>query len=200
MRPPSEPQTIDQIPRHTVFLFPRKPVARAVCNHCLLFLNDLYLNQWASFPKNILRPGKIKCTPMESHAKPLYSQTTQATASLSVNREGEPPALCCRRDERWFGGASPVREMTQSWGKEAGQPADRQEHKAGWGQTPRTTAETQLQGGRKGTAACLGGHSMPGSPFLAAPAPWCPQSSISPQEKESGDWPREGTQPLISAS
>lgn len=117
MRPPSEPQTIDQIPRHTVFLFPRKPVAWAVCNHCLLFLNDLYLNQWASFPKNILRPGKIKCTPMESHAKPLYSETTQATASLSVNREGEPPALCCRRDERWFGGASPVREMTQSLGE-----------------------------------------------------------------------------------
>lgn len=98
MRPPPEPQTIDQIP-HSSF-FPRKPVAWDVCNR-LLLVNGLHLNPWASFPKNTLYPGKIKCTPTEPHAKPFNSETRQAKASMSMDRERvRVIALRWRRDEK----------------------------------------------------------------------------------------------------
>lgn len=73
-RPPSEPQTVDQRQAH-VLPFPEEARARAVCNDCLLFLNGLHFNQWASSPKNILYPGKIKCTPAEYQVKPCNLET-----------------------------------------------------------------------------------------------------------------------------
>lgn len=73
-RPPSEPQTVDQRQAH-VLRFPEEARARAVCNNCLLFLNGLHFNQWASSPKNILYPGKIKCTPAEYQVKPCNLET-----------------------------------------------------------------------------------------------------------------------------
>ena len=64
---------------------------------CLTWFSHVF--EWsapqsqASFPQNTLHPGKIKRTLKEPQAKPFNWETSQAKASVSVDRESNCPLV-----------------------------------------------------------------------------------------------------------